>query len=83
MQPMQDVSRVSPPRHVTETPATCGEKSEGVETSVETVHAPDVGANCPNLQSLGGFRVCPRLPSDRCKECPLAGKSATGGETEA
>jgi hypothetical protein len=77
----QGVSHVSPPRHVTETPATCGEQSEGVETGVEAVHAPGVRESGSGTYSPCGKCGWLRLPGDPPCACRVAGKSATGGET--
>jgi hypothetical protein len=79
----QGVSRVSPPRHVAETPATCGEQSEGVETGVEAVHAPDVTASFVGWPMGVPDWELERIPGCPCPACLRAGETSQGGETEA
>jgi hypothetical protein len=79
----QDVSHVSPPRHVTETAATCGEQSGGVETGVEAVHAPDVTPPEGEIGLSDWFLEMSRLPGYPRPACPRAGETSQGGETGA
>jgi hypothetical protein len=78
----QGVSPVSPPRHVEETPATCGEQPEDVETGVEAVHAPDVTPPEGEIGLSDWFLEMSRLPGYPRPACPRAGETSQGGETD-